>query len=342
MKKILLFSFIGIGTSLFTACKKGNDPEPVQTKEYTKADDAAARNELNRVYQNIEDVYNSDSYANARTAVVLPCGNVTLTGKNYTIAYGSGTNCGGRVLSGDINVELVSGTKFSDVGAKLKITFTNYKVVFSGSNQALTYSGIAYVTNTSGGTLYSLFANTTPTTVIHNIRGDISVVYDTAGVAPTPARSWTFFRKKTYTGTGTSTGVSLKVEGDTSFTASSYFTGSASATGTFSSVTEVGYNKDGKKFVNDVPTAFVWSNCGSDWAGPYILKQGKVEHTAYYGSWLLLTDVYGKFTADAGYKDNENTLDGSCNSNGYKLTYELKNGFNATTPIYSKSAFQAY
>jgi hypothetical protein len=105
MKKILLFSFIGIGTSLFTACKKGNDPEPVQTKEYTKADDAAARNELNRVYQNIEDVYNSDSYSNARTAVVLPCGNVTLTGKNYNIAYGSGTNCGGRVLSGDINVE---------------------------------------------------------------------------------------------------------------------------------------------------------------------------------------------------------------------------------------------
>jgi hypothetical protein len=184
--------------------------------------------------------------------------------------------------------------------------------------------------------LYSLFTNTTPTTVIHNIRGDISVVYDTAGVAPTAARAWTFFRKKTYTSTGTATGISLKVEGDSAITDQSYIQG------TYNSISEIGYNKDGKKFINDVTTPFIWSNCGSVAAGPYILKQGKVEHTAYYGSWLLLTDVYGKFTADAGYKDNENTLDGSCSSNGYKLTYELKNGFNATTPIYSKSAFQAY
>jgi hypothetical protein len=332
MKKIILLSFIGLGMSLFTACKKDNNPEPIQTGEYTKADDAAARNELNRVYQNIEDVYNSDSYSNARTAVVLPCGNVTLTGKNYTIAYGSGTNCGGRVLSGDINVELVSGTKFSDVNAKLKITFTNYKVVFSGSNQALTYSGVAYVTNTSGGTLYSLFTNTTPTTVVHKVRGDLSVVYDTAGVAPTAARSWTFFRKKTYTSTGSVNSISLKVEGDSAITDESYITG------TYNSISEIGLNKDGIKFINDVTTPFVWSNCGGVAAGPYILKQGKVEHTALYGTWYTLSNVFSKFTAEAGYRDNENNYDGSCSANGYKLTYELK----ATTPIYTKSAFQAY
>jgi hypothetical protein len=196
MKKSIMFSLSLAAVMAFTACKKKKEEEPTPTVEsYAKADDASARNELDRAQEDIEAVYNSQDYADARkSAVVLPCGSVTLNSKNFTIQY-NGVNCGSRVLSGSINVTLVNQagiTKFSDAGAKLRVEFVNYKVYYNASKESIVYNGITYTTNTSGGTLASLFT-TTPGTVIHKVRGTLTLSYDTLGTTVLN-RTWNLFR----------------------------------------------------------------------------------------------------------------------------------------------------
>ena len=65
MKKLIYLILIGATISSMMSCKKKEEevqPAPVRVQT-TKADDAAARNELDKVYRDIEDVYNSQEYA---------------------------------------------------------------------------------------------------------------------------------------------------------------------------------------------------------------------------------------------------------------------------------------
>jgi hypothetical protein len=312
MKKkwMSVLTIMVMGTLLFTACKKQEEVAPKSKGE--QADDASARNELDRAQSDIESVYNSDQYAgNQRgSAVVLPCGSVTLNTNNYTINY-NGVNCGSRVLSGSIAVTLVSGTKFSDANAKLQIVFNNYKVHYNASGEEIVYNGTTYITNSTGGTLASLFT-TTPGTVIHKTRGTLTLTYDTTGTGgSTFSRTWNLFRKKTFSSDGTPTGISLKFEGDTTIATDTYLPG------TYDAVSEYGTDVDNRKFIHTIPTPFVWSNCGTTYRGPYTLKTGRVEHTAF----SALNDYKFQFTATAGYRNDgaNNILVQSCSSNGYLL-----------------------
>jgi hypothetical protein len=152
-------------------------------------------------------------------------------------------------------------------------------------------------------------------------------------------REWNVFRKNTYTSNGTQTGITWSVEGDTSIPADTYIPG------TYSTASEYGISRDGDKFVCELSTAFMWSNCGSSYAGPYILKQGKVEYTVDLSTNPIAVAgiTKGTWSATAGYRYDSPTsypFDGSCSSNGYKLDFALKNS--SGTNMYSTSSFQAY
>jgi hypothetical protein len=338
MKRTILFSLslFVIVSLIVTACKKKEEPATPEVQSYTKADDASARNELDRVQDDIESVYNSQEYAAARTAGVnLPCGKVTLSGKNFSIKY-SGVNCGTRVLSGSINVTLLPGTtSFSDVDAKLQVDFVNYRVYYYSSKETLTYNGTTYIKNLTGGTLASLFT-TTPGTVIHQVRGALDVKFDTLGTSPI-VRTWNLFRKKTFDSDGTPTGISLKFEGDTIVNTDTYIPG------TYSNVCAYGEDIKGLKFVQEIPTPFVWSNCGVGYKGPYILKQGKVVHTADASTTALGANWIYQFTAVAGYSlgTSDYVPDGTCTSNAYMMLWEAKNTATSAVLV-SRSAFQPY
>jgi len=300
-----------LGTLLFTACKQKEEVPPSKGEQ---ADDAAARNELDRAQEDIEKVYNSDQYAgNQRgSAVNLPCGSVTLNTNDFTITY-NGVNCGSRVLGGSIAVTLVSGDKFSDANAKLKIVFNNYKVHYNSSGEEIVYNGTTYITNSTGGTLASLFT-TTPGTVIHRTRGTLTLTYDTTGNGgSTFSRTWNLFRKKTFSSNGTSTGISLKFEGDTTIAADTYLPG------TYEAVSEYGLDVENREFIHTISTPFVWSNCGTNYSGPYILKTGRVTHTAFSAN----RELKYQFTATAGYRQDgvNNVLDQTCASNGYLINW---------------------
>lgn len=334
MKKkwMSVLTVLVMGTLLFTACKKQEEVAPTSKGE--QADDASARNELDRAQDDIESVYNSEQYAgNQRgSAVVLPCGSVTLNTNNYTISY-NGVNCGSRVLSGSIAVTLISGTKFSDPNAKLQIVFNDYKVHYNASGEEIIYNGTTYTTNATGGTLASLFTST-PGTVIHKTRGALTLTYDTTGTGgSTFSRTWNLFRKKTFTSNGTATGISLKFEGDTTIAADTYLPG------TYAAVSEYGTDVNNRKFIHTIPTPFVWSNCGTTYSGPYILKTGRVEHTAFSD----LGDYKYQFTATAGYRTDgtNNILDQSCASNGYLLNISAT-VVATNTKFIDYSSFQQY
>ena len=339
MKSIIIFSLSLLVSVAVTSCKKKKEEEPTPTvQSYTKADDASARNELDRAQDDIESVYNSQDYANARaSAVVLPCGNVSLSGKNFTIKY-NGVNCGTRVLSGSISVTLVADagiTKFSDVNARLKVDFLNYVVYYNASKEKLTYNGTTYITNLTGGTLSSLFTNTQGI-VSHKVRGALSITFDTLGTS-TVNRTWNIFRKKTFTSNGTQTGISLKLEGDTTVAADTYMPGA------YSNVSAYGIDVKGLKFVQEIPTPFNWENCGTTYSGPYVLKQGKVVHTSDASTTSLGANWIYQFSATAGYKLGTSGYvpDGTCTSNGYFIEWQAKNTATSAVLV-NYSTYQLY
>jgi len=142
----------------------------------------------------------------------------------------------------------------------------------------------------------------------------LTLTYDTTGTGgSTFSRTWNLFRKKTFTSNGTATGISLKFEGDTTIAADTYLPG------TYAKVSEYGTDVDNRKFIHTIPTDFVWSNCGTTYSGPYILKTGRVEHTAFSDA----GDYKYQFTATAGYRTDgtNNILDQSCASNGYLINW---------------------
>ncbi len=254
MKKIVYGCMIGLSLSSLMSCKKDKDPEENGPSYAAKADDAGARTELDKAYDDIEAVYNSQDYESSSTmrtqAVVLPCGNVSFNKDSFKIVYG-GINCGSRMLSGSIDVSLISGDKFSDPDAKLKVVFKDYKVYYNASKQSIVYNGTAYVINgPNGGTLISLFT-TAPKTVVHKVRGKLELKFDTLG-SSILVREWNLFRKKTYTSDGTKTGITLKVEGDTILDADSYIPG------TYTNVSEYGVGRDNYKFVSMLVIPFKW------------------------------------------------------------------------------------
>ena len=100
MKKIIYTILIGASLYSLVGCKKSVDEAKPSVSSRSEADDASARSELDKVYDDIEKVYNSQEYSDGSslrtTGVILPCGSVTLNTKNFTIQY-NGVNCGSRV-----------------------------------------------------------------------------------------------------------------------------------------------------------------------------------------------------------------------------------------------------
>jgi hypothetical protein len=341
-KAIISIIFLASLTTIVSCKKKQADTVTPTSTDQTKATDAAASNELDKVYTDIETVFNSQQYqdttvnANARTsAAILPCGIVSLNKRNFTITYG-GVNCGSRVLSGSIAVSLIKGNLFSDQGAELKITYNNYKVLYYANNQSITYNGTAFVTNTTGGALITLFTGALNTNMIHRIRGNMTLTYDSTGTgSANVTRVWNIYRLKTFTNTsGSATGITVTVAGDTT---------SQTTLGNYSNVCETGISRDGYPFVCNMPTDFSWSNCGSDYAGPYKLKHGQLDYIMDLStSNIALYANKGKWSAIAGYvyvSPTQFNFDGTCSVGGYKICDTL---FKNNVPVLNFSSFQAY
>jgi len=316
LKKLIYAS--AAATIMLASCEPKKEEVKVETPSYQKADESAARAELDKALDDVDKVVNDNSeLSGARTSAAdLPCGVVEAKKQqdgSYKINYGVKTPCGVKKISGYIKIELIKGKTFAEAGAILKATFVDYLVEYQASKATIKFNGVKYITNLTGSSLKDIL---TKDSIVHKVRAyNLQLTFNN-GTGSDTTKTWTVARKQTWDFDGAVDFKNLygKVEGDTSFTINGK---------SYSNVTEFGDNKEGQLFVNEVSTPFKWSNCGTDWTGPYVLKTGVATHSSSKAAMIngYKINIDYTFTVKAGYKLNGITpvFDGSCSSAGYLL-----------------------
>jgi hypothetical protein len=308
MKKLNLI-FIGtcvLGGIIFSGCLKQDDP--VVPKATTKPSDQAASSEVDGALNDVNDVINNKvgSGSSHRVAAYnLPCGVVSIDSTNtipktYTLNYGVKTPCGYKYKSGTISFALQNGTAFNQVGAVFLTTFNSYTVEVQATGSIVTLNGTIRTTNVNGGYIWE--AVTSSATITHKIRGAINITYSDNTIRP---RS--YFQQRVWSSSTGWAGLNLTISGDTIIN---------SVTG----ISETGKTYDGNyDYQTQISTPFQWSNCGTTWAGPYVLKTA---HARMNVTIPAITPAY--FDVEGGYywnigSSSTPTLSNGCNANAYKI-----------------------
>lgn len=286
-------------TLTITSCKKDDEDVVVAPPKTTVfefgANDETARYEYDNTMDDLFSWLNHSSIETGKGAqpdsgVILPCGVVRIDSTGGVFKFVYDTTCGIRVLSGSISVRLSSGTTWSQQGAELEFTFTNYEIYYKKNGQTLTFNGPMYVTNTTGGKIANLIFPPIQSSVVHSVKGTINITFDQLDT-----RKWRIRKKRLF---------EKDINGKLKLTLDQD-----------SSVAEVGSTRNGDPFTASITTPVEYINCGSTFEGPYIATIGTLVYATNNTS----------MTAEAGYvySNNTATFAGDCTSEGYKLTYTI-------------------
>jgi hypothetical protein len=304
---------------LFTSCKKDEEiDKKVETGTTLKQNDQSGSSEAD---QGIEDVNNiiSNNIGNGGpaqrvAAYDLPCGVVKIDSsastngkKIYRVQYGSNTPCGYKKKSGEISFNLINGTHFRDSNAVVAVTFKDYVVEVLATNQTVKLNGTIYTTNLTGGYVWQTILDPSSqyykSSISHRLRGTFQITYHNGEV-----RSRSYYQLRTWTSLNSWQGLSFTADGDTTI-------GGVK-------VSETGKTYEGNyNFYTEIIQALRWENCGTTYAGPYVLKSGNAK--------LNVTDAGispAYFQVEAGYRydiatpANTPVKTNNCESNAYKIT----------------------
>jgi hypothetical protein len=317
MKKIniaILTVFV-LSLGILTSCKKKKDDTTTPTNNSTaKPNDQQGSSEADEAIKDVNDFINNKVGGGSNHRIgtyALPCGVVSVdstlisAGKySYKMSYGNQTTCTGgyKKKSGDITFALSNGTAFNTAGAVFTITFSNYKVESIATGATVTLNGTIVVTNTTGHYIWE--AVTASQTITHKVRGTFTVTYSDGTV-----RSRSYYQLRTWASINSWQGLTLTIAGDTTV-------------GTLTGVSEIGKTYDGNyDYTTQITTNFVWANCGTTYAGPYVLKFAKARLNVTIP---LITptyiDVEGGYHYDYTNTTATPTLTNDCSTNAYKIT----------------------
>jgi hypothetical protein len=327
MKKLNL-TFLGaimVALILFTTtgCKKDKDKDD-NTTVASKPNDQQGSSEADAAINDVNDFISNKKGGGTSQSKVsaynLPCGVVEMDSTEtsvgsgiyvYKFTYGNASPCGYKKKSGQVSWVLTNGTAFNNSGAVFTITFTNYVVEVIATGNIVTLNGNIVVTNQTGGYIWQPVVGGADVT--HKVRGTFTVKYSDG-----TERARTYAQLRTWSSaTDDWAGLTLTIAGD-------------------SLVSGVSYYEFGRTYENDYEyktemiTNYVWSNCGTTWAGPYVLKTG---HAKLHVVNPYFTTAY--FEVEGGYYYNYNnlsstpTLVNDCTTNAYKITTVI--GTSSTT-----------
>lgn len=233
------------GMTLLNSCKKEkNDPTDTATlnqEQASDAEDVSASSDA--VDDDVDNVMSLSSLKSSETQA-LPC-NVSidssqLANKKVTLTF-NGDNCAGtRTRTGKIVVSLTNGTKWSDAGAVITVTYTDLKIVRKATGRYIILNGTKTHTNVSGGLVKNLGSNGTPTTIVRKIASDNMSITFTNGAQ----RTWHVARTRTFT----------KVNGSLVISISGF--GEADGK---SNLVEWGTNRRGNDFYTQITTPILMS-----------------------------------------------------------------------------------
>jgi hypothetical protein len=262
MKKIaFLLSTTLFFVTLFTACKKENDPAgDDNTAEVSAHSDDQARfsSEVDAVANDadlaLESSANFTGRVNGVQSIICDASLVFDTVSNprkITITY-NGSNCWGtRTRTGTVILSMAQGVHWKDAGAALTVTFQNLRITRVIDNKSITINGSQTYTNVSGGLLINL---PTLQTVTHTITSsDMSITFD-----DNTQRSWQVAKQRVFT---YNNGVVITSSG-------------THTDGTTTNIAEWGTNRFGHSFASSsVQPLVIRQDCN------FRLVSGQVKHT---------------------------------------------------------------
>jgi hypothetical protein len=202
MKSLMIFA---ISALLITGCKKKDDTvvpdENPATETTVHQTNAADQSDVDQQSNESIDDVNKVLNDNSNTRTELPC-NVTIdsaalmTQGLIKLTY-HGLSCDGfRTRSGVISVQLPYDAvakkpiHWNVKGAKIIVSYENYKVTRVADNKSMTFNGKVTLTNVNGGGVWLLL---TGTPVIHQLRGGMTITFDDG-----TTREWAVARTRTY------------------------------------------------------------------------------------------------------------------------------------------------
>jgi hypothetical protein len=317
---LLFFCFLFMISCENIGSENNDDPEP--EKAQTDQEGNAAADEA---IDDVNDIIDVISQSNARVKNYnLPCGVVSIDSSQttssgqtiYKVKYGAQTPCGYRKKSGEVSFHLEKGNHFAEKGATFSIILKNYKVEVLATGNTVTLNGSFKITNQEGGAKWQVVVESK--TIVHQVRGSFLITYHNNEVRPRE-----YYRLKTYTSSSGWEGLSLTITGDTLIDNIK--------------VMDIGKTLEGNHdYTTEVFEDFVWKNCGTNHAGPFVLKLGHGRGNAKVPG---ISPVY--FDVEAGYfvdvkKGNIDAYQkvNDCTSNAYKITTVIGNLTQTTIQLY--------
>jgi hypothetical protein len=308
MKKLIFASTL-ISILLLNSCIKDKntiaDPNAKQHNEDAsniKGEYDANNNEINNYIQGIP-VFGK----NTGTLATEICGATYDTSELHDpiptlyINFDGTTICPNpnRKRSGQIKVELTNGAHWSDAGAQLRLTYTNYKVTFVDlGNRYLTFNGVKILTDVNGINWLGVLLGTN-TILLRERCNDMDVTFDNGQTA-----QWLSARTCEYGFIPSSSQIYVTVNGDTTVAGKV--------------LDSWGVNRFGKSFTTEMQQAWK-SNTTCGWWRP---TQGIYKH---------VTDDF-TFTATFGVNSSGTQVSSGC-AYGFKLDWTLTGGSSGNAVI---------
>lgn len=213
--KIFLLIFLAAGL-LFSCKKETVDVKVNQQNEDNsnmKSESDNINNEVNNILNEVNGFKkNGQSFKTEICGATIDSSLATSTTPTLVINFDGTTKCGSpaRIRSGSIKVELIKGKKWSEKDAQLRITHTNYKVVFTEhGNQSLTFNGVKILTNLDGFNWFDILTKGLVKFKYTERGTNLSVTFDNGDKS-----TWNIARKIEWTYTVSSNVTSISVDGD--------------------------------------------------------------------------------------------------------------------------------
>lgn len=304
---------LACGFSLFfSACKKDKTEDPVTPTQAdansTKLaeDNNDLKSENDQINSDVTDALQNFSTINGRSAfkVVCGCSIDSIGAKTIRLSFDGVTPCGSpsRTRSGKITAQLVSGNRWQNQGAVLKITFDQYSVTRLKDNVSWTFVGEKYYTNVNG-TNWIRFLAQQDTLLYRERAGNLLVLHSNgAQTSYNIARTTSWVYKKL----SDREFIRLSANGDTTIN-------------NLSNVDTWGTSRFGKAFTNQYVSPWV----SDTYCGLWRPTSGEIVHRSDGNQVTLKMGV--------NQQGDNSTLD--C-AYGWKLSWNLANG-NSGSKVFS-------
>jgi len=185
---------------ILASCSKNTTPVTTNTESLQQLT-VDENNVVNASNQAVNDAENVLSQGKLKSTESGPCNTTVAIGGvvNDTISIDikyHGLDCNNKVnRTGDIIVKKKYLEDWGLAGATVIVTMNNFTRTRIDNGKSLTLNGSKHFENVSGHYLYELGLDSTVTSVVHRVWGNITATFDND-----TSRVWSLARQDTYTG----------------------------------------------------------------------------------------------------------------------------------------------